>query len=237
MKKIKIAASILSADFSRLADEIKKVEQAGVDQIHLDIMDGHFVPNISFGPVIVKAIRPLTRLPLDAHLMIESPDLYLDEFIKAGADIITVHAECYGELRPHSHPALKRDNKFPKEIQSLDTKKITRDLKRIRDQGRQSGVSLNPGTPLCIQEILMEVDEVLIMSVNPGFSGQPFMNSVLPKITALRKIYQGNIKIDGGINNETAPRAVKAGANILVTASYFFSAANHKKLVQDLKNL
>lgn len=231
--KIKISASILSADFANLKDEIKKCESAGVDMIHLDVMDGHFVSNITIGPVLLEAIRPLTKLPLDAHLMIENPGMYIDKFIDAGADIITLHAECYGQLTAASRGL----GKFPKELEKFDAKLAGQDIKRIKARGKKAALTLNPGTPLCIQDCLDELDLVLIMSVNPGFAGQKFMPSVLPKITALRKIFSRDIEVDGGINEETAQEVVKAGANILATASYFFKSDNPQELVTRLKSL
>lgn len=231
--QIKVGASILSADFTRLSDELKECEQAGIDYIHLDIMDGHFVPNITFGLVVVKAIRSATTLPLDAHLMIENPEKYIPDFIKAGVDMITVHSECFGKLTSAS------DNywEFPKEITSLDVAQIRPVLKMIKSAGKKAFVALNPGTPLCINEILGEIDGVLIMSVNPGFAGQSFNRTVLSKITALRAKYQGDIQVDGGVNDRTAPEVIKAGANLLVTASYFFNAPDKNKAVTGLKKL
>jgi ribulose-phosphate 3-epimerase len=192
-------------------------------------MDGHFVPNISFGPVIVEAARRSTKLPLDAHLMIENPEFYINSFHQAGADIITLHAECYGA------PPAKQT--FPRQIENIDIQKLNRDIQLIKSFDINTALAINPGTPLCFNELLTQLDMVLIMSVNPGFSGQKFMESVLPKIEALRKIYKGDIGIDGGINDLTAKLAVRAGANILVTASHFFSSANKKKLIDDFKLL
>lgn len=232
-KKIKISASILSADFTQLKKEIRKCEVSGVDMIHLDVMDGHFVPNITIGPVIVEAIRALTSLPLDAHLMVENPGMYLDKFISAGADIITLHAECYGQLIPASRGL----GNFPKELESFDAKLASKDIERIKGQGKKAALALNPGSPPIIQGCLDILDMVLIMSVNPGFAGQKFMPSVLSKIIALRKIFDGDIAVDGGINEETAKEVVKAGANILATASYFFKSTRPKQLVSRLKRL
>lgn len=231
--KIKVSASILSADFGNLKSEIKKCESAGVDMIHLDVMDGHFVPNITIGPVLLEAIRPLTKLPLDAHLMIENPGMYIDKFIDAGADIITLHAECYGKLTAASNGS----GKFPKELEKFDAQAASQDIRRIKARGKKAALTLNPGTPLCIQDCLDELDLVLIMSVNPGFAGQKFMPTVLPKIAALRKIFSKDIEVDGGINEETAQQIVKAGANILATASYFFKSPDPASLVKALKNL
>ncbi|MBI4712107.1 MAG: ribulose-phosphate 3-epimerase [Planctomycetes bacterium] len=230
--KIQVGASILSADFAHLSDELKKCEKAGIDSIHLDIMDGHFVPNITFGAPLVKKIRAYTSLSFDAHLMIESPARFINDFIKVGVDGITVHVECFGELRPAC-----QGWKFPKEITSLDATQIRPVLKMIKSAGKKAFVALNPGTPLCINEILGEIDGVLIMSVNPGFAGQSFNRTVLSKITALRTKYQGDIQVDGGVNDQTAPEVIKAGANLLVTASYFFNAPDKAKAVIGLKKL
>jgi len=232
-KEIKVAASILSADFSNLSSEIKNCEKAAIDLMHVDVMDGHFVPNITIGPLIIKAIRPLTKLPLEAHLMIERPDMYIDDFIKAGADIITLHAECYGISQSGSQEKYS----FPKEVDSIDTERARRDLNKIKSQGVKAAFTFNPGTPVCFQELLDDLDLVLVMSVNPGFSGQKFMDSVLPKIKTLRKIFPGDIAVDGGINYSRAKEVIKAGANILVTASYFFESKNKKETVKELKNI
>ncbi|OEF98540.1 ribulose-phosphate 3-epimerase [Desulfuribacillus alkaliarsenatis] len=199
---IKIAPSILSADFAKLGDEIKLVEKAGVDMIHIDVMDGHFVPNITIGPLVVKAIKPITSLPLDVHLMIENADLYIADFCKAGADIITVHAEACTHLH--------------------------RTIQLIKSHGVKAAVSLNPATPLNVLEyVLPDVDMVLIMSVNPGFGGQSFIPSAITKIKQLKQMIDEqnlniDIQVDGGVNDKTAKEVINAGANVLVAGSYLF---------------
>ena len=230
---IRISASILCADFLKLGDEIKKCEDAGVDRLHVDVMDGHFVPNISIGQVIVEAIRPVTKLPIEAHLMIENPWNYIDPFIDAGADIVSIQAECYGPRRADC----RKQDQYPKEVDAIDAPKARLDIKRIQKKGKKAFMVVNPGTPLCFNELLTEIDGVLIMSVNPGFARQKFMPEVLPKVKELRKNFKGDIAIDGGVNQSTAPDAVKAGVNILATASYFFSSPNPKDVVRYLKGL
>lgn len=200
---IKIAPSILSADFSKLGEEIKDVEKGGADYIHVDVMDGHFVPNITIGPLIVEAIRPITSLPLDVHLMIENPDMYIPTFAKAGADIITVHVEAC----PHLH----------------------RTIQLIKSHGIKAGVVLNPHTPVsAIEHVLEDIDMVLLMTVNPGFGGQKFIHSVLPKIKQVAHMIQERslnveIEVDGGVNAETARLCVEAGANVLVAGSAVYN--------------
>ncbi|MFJ6412078.1 ribulose-phosphate 3-epimerase [Terribacillus saccharophilus] len=199
----KIAPSILSADFANLANEIRDVEKGGADYIHVDVMDGHFVPNITIGPLIVEAIRPVTKLPLDVHLMIENPDQYIEAFIKAGADIITVHQEACVHLH--------------------------RTIMMIKEQGVKAGVVLNPATPVSlIEEILPEVDMVLLMTVNPGFGGQRFIPSVLKKVEELSRLREAleldfEIEIDGGVNIETAGLCTDAGADVLVAGSAVYN--------------
>ncbi|TCO78985.1 ribulose-phosphate 3-epimerase [Marinisporobacter balticus] len=203
---VKIAPSILSANFADLLEDIKKVEKAGADLLHIDVMDGHFVPNITIGPLILNSIKGKTRLPFDVHLMIENPDLYIHEFVKYGADIITVHVEAC----PHLH----------------------RTIQNIKSHGVKAAVSLNPATSLStIEYILEETDMVLLMSVNPGFGGQKFIPSVLNKIKDLRKMINDkkldvDIEVDGGIKLDNAADAVKAGANILVAGSAIFNTDN-----------
>ena len=213
MRKILVAPSILSADFSCLAEEIKKVQMAGADMLHIDVMDVHFFPNITIGPVVVKYIRKVTKLPLDVHLMIEDPQKYADEFVASGSDMITVHIETI------SGAALK----------ALAA--------RMKKKGVKFGVSLNPSTPLAkIRKFLSLADFVLVMSVNPGFSGQSFIPSALPKIRQLRAIFKGDISIDGGINETTAKEAIKAGANILAAGSFVFGAKNKKAAIERIRN-
>ncbi len=209
-RTLKIAPSLLAADFSMLGAEIRRVEEAGCDMLHLDVMDGHFVPNITIGPFIVQAIRKISKLPLDTHLMIENPEKYVGDFAKAGSDHITVHAEA------------------------------TQDLGALLDQlGRLKvgrGVSLKPATPLAgIEPYLKQIDMVLLMTVNPGFGGQSFMREVLPKIEALRRIYSGDIEVDGGINRETSKETIKAGANVLVAGTAIFGKPDARQAIRDLK--
>jgi len=214
-QNIKISPSILSADFSILGDEIKSLEKAGADLIHVDVMDGHFVPNITMGPPIIKMVRKCTKLPFDVHLMISPVEKYIKAFAEAGADIITIHPEATDNLK--------------------------RAVSAIKSLGKKAGVSLNPKTPIsALMDVINDIDLILIMSVNPGFAGQSFMAEVLPKVTELRKMINDkklkiDIEIDGGINFETAPLAVKAGANILVSGTTIFSGSL-KDNIQKLRN-
>ncbi|MBH0161031.1 MULTISPECIES: ribulose-phosphate 3-epimerase [Fictibacillus] len=214
---IKIAPSILSADFSRLGDDIKAVEEAGADYIHVDVMDGHFVPNITIGPLVVQAIRPVTKLPLDVHLMIENPDRYIEEFAKAGADIISVHVEA----SPHLH----------------------RTVQLIKQQGVKAGVVINPATPVdSIKHIIQDVDLVLLMTVNPGFGGQAFIESVVPKIKEVSDLVQTQglnveIEVDGGVNPETARLCVEAGANVLVAGSAIYGKKDLKDAIKAIRGV
>jgi ribulose-phosphate 3-epimerase len=213
--KKKIAPSILSADFSRLGEEIRAVEEAGADYIHVDVMDGHFVPNITIGPPVVAAIRKVTKLPLDVHLMIENPDKYITDFAKAGSDIITVHAEACVHLN--------------------------RTVNFIKEQGAKAGVSLNPSTPLSLLDhILGDVDLVLLMTVNPGFGGQKFIKSMLPKISEMRRILDGSglkveLEVDGGVSPDNIAEVSKAGADVFVAGSAVFGSGDYKKTVKAMR--
>jgi ribulose-phosphate 3-epimerase len=215
MPDLLIAPSILSCDFGRLREEVAAVAAAGADWIHVDVMDGHFVPNLTIGPLIVAAARPATTLPFDVHLMIERPDAFVPEFRKAGADSLTVHAEAC----PHLH----------------------RSLQVIRATGARVGVSLNPHAPLALVEhVLDDVDLVLLMTVNPGFGGQRFIPNVLPKIRALRNLIENrglnvDIQVDGGINCATAFDAASAGANVLVAGSAVFGTSNYRQAIDAIR--
>lgn len=212
---LKIAPSILAADFSKLAEEVKCVDSLGADYIHIDVMDGHFVPNITLGPGIVKCLRPHTELPFDVHLMIENPDQYIKDFKEAGADIITVHVEACRHLY--------------------------RTLQLIKQYEMQCGVVLNPHTPLeMIKHVLQEVDWILIMSVNPGFGGQTFIPDSLNKIATLNQWRQEQnlsyvIEVDGGVNEETARLCEEAGADVVVAGSAVFNAVDRQLAIQKIK--
>ena len=206
--------SILAADFSCLEKEMLRIEKAGIDFFHVDVMDGHFVPNITIGPGVVKNIRKITKLPLDVHLMIKNPFNWTQRFIDAGADMITVH------------------------IETTSVRAFKNNARLIKLKGVKLGVSLNPKTALKeIKPLLGDVDFVLVMSVNPGFGGQKFINNILSKIKALRKLYDGDIAVDGGVNNTTGARAVHAGADILACGTYIYKSANPKQTIRNLKTL
>ncbi|MEQ8274695.1 MAG: ribulose-phosphate 3-epimerase [Deltaproteobacteria bacterium] len=217
-RPIQIAPSILSADFGRLAEEIRAVDEAGADQIHVDVMDGMYVPNITIGPLIVKAARKATKKPLDVHLMIVEPERYVEDFIEAGADTVTVHAEA----ATHLH----------------------RVIQQIKGAGARAGVSLNPSTPPDVLDyVLGDLDLVLVMSVNPGFGGQSFIPAVVPKIAAIRERLEArgragevDIEVDGGIKPATAPAVVEAGANLLVAGSAVFNQPDYRAAIEGIRN-
>uniref|UniRef100_A0A831UD48 Ribulose-phosphate 3-epimerase n=1 Tax=Geobacter metallireducens TaxID=28232 RepID=A0A831UD48_GEOME len=211
----KIAPSILSADFSRLGDEVRAVAAAGADYIHVDVMDGHFVPNITIGPLVVEAVRKVTDLPLDVHLMIENADRYIPDFATAGADIIVVHAEA----SVHLH----------------------RTIQLIKSLGKRAGVSLNPATPLsALEYVLDELDLVLLMTVNPGFGGQSFIEACLPKIHALRAMLdrrgcEAELEVDGGVKIDNIDRIAHAGADVFVAGSAVFGSSDYAETIKELK--
>jgi len=212
---IKISPSILSADFSRLGEEVNAIDHAGADYVHIDVMDGHFVPNITIGPLVVDAIRPVTTLPLDVHLMIENPDQYIPAFAQAGADIIVVHAEAVRHLH--------------------------RTVQLIKSLGKRAGVSLNPATSLtALDVILPELDLVLLMTVNPGFGGQSFIESSLPKIASLRKRIDAlsrpiELEVDGGVKVDNIEAIAAAGADVFVAGSAVFGADDYGATISRLK--
>ena len=212
---IKIAPSILSADFGRLGQQIAEAENGGADYIHVDIMDGHFVPNLTFGPLVVRAIRPWTKLPLDVHMMIASPEQFIAEFVEAGADIITVHAEACAHLHRVVH--------------------------QIKESGAKAGVAINPATPLsAVEEVLPDLDQVLVMTVNPGFGGQAFIGSVVDKIKRMRAMLDERglaveLEVDGGISTKTARTAAEAGARVLVAGSAVYN--NQTSVADAIANL
>lgn len=215
MRPVIIAPSILACDFTRLADEVKAVEQAGADWLHLDVMDGHFVPNISFGPVIVEAVRRVSRLPLDVQLMIEHPERFVEAFLKAGTDHLTVHVEAEGLKDPQALRAF---------------------LRALKHQKVRAGLSVKPGTPAeALRPYADDIDQILVMTVEPGFGGQAFLPEMVAKIRAVRQWWAGDLEVDGGINAQTAQMVREAGANILVAGTSIFRQRDYRTAIESLR--
>ena len=212
MSNILVAPSILSADFSKLGQEIKAVEEAGADWIHVDVMDGHFVPNLTIGPVVVRHIRPITKLPLDVHLMISDPQRYIKAFVESGSDIITFHIE-----------TCKDPGGF---------------IASVKKAGRKVGITLRPRTPIsALKPYYKDIDLVLVMTVEPGFGGQSFMEEAAKKIKEVKRFYNGDIEVDGGINGENAKTVIGFGANVLVAGTSVFKQKNYKDAIAKLKRV
>ncbi len=210
--KVLIAPSILSADFARLGDEVRSIEKAGADWVHVDVMDGLFVPNITIGPLVVRSLKPVTSLPLDVHLMINDPMKYVEPFADAGSDLITFHVEA-----------------------CPDADKV---IGRIKAKGKKAGVSVKPGTDISeLDGILDRVDMVLVMTVEPGFGGQGFMRDMLSKVEKIRKKFKGYVQVDGGINKMTAPEAIAAGADVLVAGTAVFGEKDYAKAIRGLRGV
>lgn len=231
-KKVTVSASVLSGDFLAMGDAVRSMVAAGVDSFHLDVMDGHLVPNISFGPVLIQAIRRATSLPLMVHLMIENPGMYLSDYASVGSDLVYLHAEAY-QQEPVDVMTIREQARYTTVI---NTDQLRADLDRARDLGMGAAVVINIHTPIAVIEPILDgCDAVLLMSVDPGFSNQAFMPAVVPKVSALRAVYDGVISVDGGVNADHAPALIAAGATDLISASYLFGASNHAQAIAALR--
>ena len=229
---IKISASILSANFLSLGDDIKRVESAGVDSLHLDVMDNHMAPSLSFGPPIIKPVRSITNLPLDAHLMIDAPWLFFDAYINCGVNEICFHIEAYNKT-PVKHTDILSDSRVATDI---DYAKLEKDIYYLKTHDIKPGITINPNTSTdVLLPILNQVDSVLVMSVHPGFSGQSFIVSSTQKVSDIRNHFSGDIKVDGGVNNTNARLLTGAGATTLISASYLFGASDVEKAIARLR--
>ncbi len=229
---IKVSASILSADFLKLGDEIKAVELAGVDSLHLDVMDNHMAPSLSFGPPIIKPVRAMTQLPLDAHLMIDAPWLFFDAYINCNVNDICFHIEAY-DKRNVQHEQILSQSRVAQEI---DYQRLENDIYYLKTHNIKAGITINPNTdPSVLLPILNQVDSVLVMSVHPGFSGQSFIEQSIQRVHQIRESFSGDIKVDGGVNNTNAKALTDAGANILISASYLFGSPNYKSAIDSLR--
>jgi len=231
--KIQVSISILCANFASLSQEIKTIEASGAEMVHVDIMDGHFVKPLTMGPMIIKALRPLTTLAMDAHLMVEHPETLFDDLAEAGADSVSIHAECFGTLKAECSGF----GRFPKALESFNAARAAGAIKRIQSLGMKALLTVSPGTEIhLIEPVLSILDGVLIMSVHPGFSHQSFIPESLDRVRYVRHRFEGDIAIDGGINDRTGAQAIDAGANILATASYFFGDPDPRACVKRLKS-
>jgi len=229
MRRIEIAPSLLGCDFRRMEEEIRKAEKAGADRLHLDVMDGVFVPNISFGQVIVEWVRKVTSLYLDAHLMIEKPHRYFESFKRVGVDQITFHVEEYGIPLPPRYT-------YPKTVEKVDEEELEKRVKEVKELGLRVALAFNPGTPILAERIFPLLDEILIMTVNPGFGGQKLIPEALEKVKEVRKVFPGKIAVDGGVNQDTLKEVIEAGVDVLVMGTYFFQTPGIQEVIPFLKH-
>ncbi len=230
---IKVSASILSADFLNLKTDIQAIESAGADSLHLDVMDNHMAPSLSFGPPIINPISAITSLPLDAHLMIDAPWLFFNAYINCNVDEICFHIEAY-EKTVSPHDQILKASRVATDI---DYEKLNHDISFLKEHNVKPGITINPNTnPNVLLPILENVDSVLVMSVHPGFSGQTFIESTPDRVRQIRQSFSGDIKVDGGVTNQVAPQLIDAGANILISASYLFGSSDYGAAIQSLKH-